>query len=109
MNNYGSLHYRFQHEHVSVEEPPTADNSEHNADESEYVEDVEHPEERLDTGMPVPGAQTPPQSFRQSEVSNESDREDNIIMAPRPRPPETSNRRSERERTKSTKASANDA
>jgi hypothetical protein len=94
-------------EYVSMEEPRTANNSEHNADESEYVEDIEHIEERLDTGMPEPGAQTPPQSFRQSEAPNESDPEDNIVIAPRPRPPETSNRRSKRERTKSTKALAN--
>jgi hypothetical protein len=94
-------------EYVSVEEPPTADNSEYNADESEYIEDVEHIEERLDTGTPEPGAQTPPQSFRQSEAPSESDPEDNIVVAPHPRPPETSNRRSERERTKSTKALVN--
>jgi transposase InsO family protein len=84
-----------------VEEPPTVDNS----DESEHVENVEQVEEFLDTGMPEPGAQTPPQPLHRSETPNESDPEDNII---RSRPPETSNRRSERERTKSTKASAND-
>jgi hypothetical protein len=95
-------------EHMSVEEAPTANNSEHDGDESEYVEDVEHIEERLDTGMPEPGAQTLPQSLRQSGALSESDPEDNIVVVSRPRPPETSNRRSERERTKSTKALAND-
>jgi hypothetical protein len=96
-------------EHVSVEELPAADNSEHDGDAPEYVEEL------LDTGMPEPGepgepgAQTPPQSLLRSETSTESDPEDNITVAPRPRPPETSNRHSERERTKSTKALANDA
>jgi hypothetical protein len=92
-------------ERVSLEELPTADNSEHDGDESEYVEEL------LDTGMPEPGAQTPPQSLHRSETSTESDPEDNITAAPRPRlrPPGTSNSRSERERTKSTKALANDA
>jgi hypothetical protein len=89
-------------EYVSIEELPTADNSEH------HIEDVEHVEEFIDTGMPEPGAQTPPQSLHRSETPVESDPEDNIIVASRPRPPETSNRRSERERAKSTKALAND-
>jgi hypothetical protein len=89
-------------EDMSVEELPTANNSEH------YVEDVEHVEEFIDTGMPEPGAQTPPQSLHRSETPIESDPEDNIIVASRPRSPETSNRRSERERAKSTKALAND-
>jgi hypothetical protein len=96
---------------VSVEELPAADNSEHDGDAPEHVEEL------LDTGMPEPGepgepgAQTPPQSLYRSETSTESDPEDNITVAPRPRPrpPETSNRHFERERTKSTKALANDA
>jgi hypothetical protein len=102
-------------EDIVVEELPTTDNP----DDSEYIEHVEHVEhieEFLDTGMPEPGipepgAQVPPQSPHRSEAPIESDPEDDIIVAPRPppRPPETSNRRSERERTKSTKASANDA
>jgi hypothetical protein len=92
-------------ENVVVEELPTANNS----NDSEDVEDVEQVEEFLDTGMPEPGAQTPPQSLHRSETPSESDPEDNIIVAPHSPPPETSNRRSERERTKSTKASANDA
>jgi hypothetical protein len=96
-------------EHVSMEEPPTANNSEHGGDESDYIEDIDHIEERLDTGMPEPGAQTPPQTPRQSEAPSESDPEENIVVAPHPRPPEISNRRSERERTKSIKASANNA
>jgi hypothetical protein len=58
--------------------------------------------------MPEPRTQTPPQSLHRSETPSESDPEDNIILAPHPPPPETSNRRSERERTKSTKAPAND-
>jgi hypothetical protein len=101
-------------EDIVVEELPTADNSD-DSEHIEDVEDVEHVEEFLDTGMlepgiPEPGAQIPPQSLHGSETLIESDPEDNIIVAPRPppRPPETSNRRSERERTKSTKASAND-
>jgi hypothetical protein len=100
-------------EDIVVKELPTADNS----DDSEHVEDiedVEYVEEFLDTRMLEPGileprAQTLPQSLRQSEVPNESDPEENIVIAPYPRPPEISNRRSERERTKSTKALANDA
>jgi hypothetical protein len=91
-------------EDMSFEKLPTADNS----DDSEDVEDVEQVEEFLDTGILEPGAQTPPQSLHRSETPSESDPEDNIIVAPYPPPSETSNRRSERERTKSTKASAND-
>jgi hypothetical protein len=91
-----------------MEEPPTADNSEHGGDKSDYIEDVDHIEEYLDTGMPEPGAQTPPQTPRRSEALSESDPKENIVVAPYPRPPETSKRRSKRERTKSTKALAND-
>jgi hypothetical protein len=100
-------------EDIVVKELPTADNSD-DSEHIEDVEDVEYVEEFLDTRMPEPGileprAQTLPQSLRQSEVPNESDPEENIVIAPYPRPPEISNRRSERERTKSTKALANDA
>jgi hypothetical protein len=60
-------------------------------------------------GIPEPRAQIPPQSPHRSETPIESDPENNIIIAlrPPPRPPETSNRRSERERTKSTKVLVN--
>jgi hypothetical protein len=91
-------------ENMVIKELPTTNNS----DDSEDVEDIEQVEEFLDTGMPEPRAQIPPQSLHRFETPSESDHEDNIVVAPHSPPPETSNRRSERERTKSTKVSAND-
>jgi hypothetical protein len=97
-------------EDMDVEEVPTIDESSHNSDHEHSSRPIEElAEDFINTGIPEPGAQTPPQSPYRSETPSESDPEDNIIVAPRPRPPETSNRRSERERIKSTKASANDA
>ena len=84
-----------------VEELPTDDDSEHTA----YAEDS------IDTGMPEPGAQTPPLSSQSLDVSEDpAESSDEIIPsgANVPPAPETSSRRSRRERTKTSKALSND-
>jgi hypothetical protein len=94
-------------EKMSIEELPTVDESEHSSEELK-----EHIEDFINTGMPEPGVQAPhkPPERSETQVQLESDPEDSITVATRPPClPETSSRRSQRERIRTDKALANAA